>query len=107
MKTAWGKVRAGFAHAFALEAKRDFSAEDRALLARLADAIVARRMGGPAILFLETVQPLNYMGSQALVFLEPFIRPRSPDYGRLAEILESRAAIGELVAAIESRSIPA
>ncbi len=107
MGAAWTKVRAGLAHAFATGPGRAFSAEDVALLARLADRIVARRMAEPAILFLETLRPLNYMGSQALVFLEPFVRPQSPDYRRLAEILESRAAIGELVAAIERRSAAA
>lgn len=105
MGAAWKKARAGLAHAFAIGTDRGFSAEDQALLARLADAIVARRMGAPATLFLESLRPLNFMGSQALVFLEPFVRPRTPDYRRLAELLESRAAIGKLVEAIEARTL--
>ena len=103
MLDRWHRLRAGLSNAFAIEDTRSFSAEDVALLGRIADAIVGRGMGEPAILFLDTCRPLNYIGSQALVFLEPFVRTQTSDYRRLTEILESRAAIAHLVEAIEGR----
>ena len=73
--------------------------EDRELLRRLAVAIVLRRMGAPAMLFLQSLRPLNYIGSQALVFLRPFLTPlfNPRDYKRLAEIAERRQGIGALI----------
>jgi len=73
------RLVAGLRHAFALDGPLGpLTDEDRALLARLAAKVVVRRMAGPAILFLESMRPLNYIGSQALVFLRPFLEP-TPD----------------------------
>ncbi|MBM4030300.1 MAG: hypothetical protein FJ291_00770 [Planctomycetes bacterium] len=73
------------------------------MLASLALAIAKRRMAGPAILFLESLKPLSYIGSQAMLFLRPFLTPllNTERYDRLAEILERREGIEELVKAIE------
>ena len=78
--------------------------EDRALLDKLAGKIVQRRMAMPAVLFLQSVRPLNLIGSQAMVFLRPFLTPlfNPVDYDRVAEILERREGIGALVDAIEA-----
>ena len=76
---------------------------DRELLGHIALAIARRRMVGPAILFLESLRPLSYIGSQAMLFLRPFLTPllNAERYDRLAEILERREGIEELVKAIE------
>ncbi len=91
-------------HAFDLDGPHGaLSDEDRALLKRLALAIVARRMGMPATLFLNSVKPLNYVGSQAMAFLRPFLTPlfNRADYQRLTEIFERRTGISALTDAIE------
>ena len=96
---------AGLRHAFALDGPLGpLTGADRELLARLAAKIVARRMAGPAILFLESARPLNYIGSQALTFLRPFLEPffNPADTKRLAEILERRTGLRALVRAIEA-----
>jgi len=99
------RLARGLRHAFALDGPLGPLTEaDRELLARLASFVVKRRMAGPAILFLESLRPLNYVGSQAMVFLRPFIAQAlgEKDYGRLAEALERREGIGALLDAIES-----
>jgi hypothetical protein len=49
--------------------------EERAheLIDKVSKFIAERRMGAPAILFLETVRPLNFIGSQAMFFIAPFV----------------------------------
>jgi len=99
------KLIAGVRHAFALEGPQGRLTEaDRELLRRLALAIVARRMSTPAVLFLASLRPLNYIGSQAMVFLRPFLTPlfNTKQYERLAAILERREGIGWLIDAIEA-----
>lgn len=95
----------GLRHAFAVEGPLGrLTDEDRALLAKLAAKVVARQMAAPAILFLEGLRPLNYVGSQALHFLRPFLEPffKPADTKRLAEILERREGLRALVRAIEA-----
>ena len=96
----------GIRHAFAMEGPHGpLTDEDHALLRRLADKIVARRMALPATLFLQSVQPLNAIGSQAMVFLRPFLTGlffKQADYDQVAAILERREGIGALVEAVEA-----
>ena len=48
--------------------------EENAVLEKLATKVVDRGMTIPAILFLESVKPLNYISSQAMVFFEPMVQ---------------------------------
>ncbi|HUT32088.1 MAG TPA: hypothetical protein VNE39_01295 [Planctomycetota bacterium] len=106
-KTKWprvAKLRQSLRHAFSMKSPfGPLSEADRELLAQLALAIARRRMVGPAILFLESLRPLSYIGSQAMLFLRPFLTPllNAERYDRLAEILERREGIEALVKAIE------
>ena len=50
--------------------------EEQAILKKVATKVVERRMAVPAIVFLESVKPLNFIGSQVLIFFEPIIQPR-------------------------------
>jgi len=61
-------------------------------------------MAAPATLFLDSLRPLNYIGSQALIFLRPFLTPlfNVAQYDRLTEILERREGLAALVEAIEA-----
>src|SRR2546427_12443486 len=66
-------------HAFALEpGGRPLSPEDVALLERVAATVVERGMATPAILFLESVGPMNFLGSQALHFFTPILEVAFP-----------------------------
>ena len=99
------RFRAGLRNAFALDGPHgELSGEDYALLDRVARAVVDRGMATPAVLLLNSIRPLNSMGSQAMVFLRPFLTPlfRSHDYDRAAAILERRESLGALVEAIEA-----
>ena len=83
--------------------EEEISEDDRALLAKLSDWLVERRLETPAILFLESVRPLSFVGAQGMYFLEPFARAifNVKDYERLARMLERRENLELLVRAIE------
>lgn len=96
-----------FKHAFAVAPDGEpLSAEDLALLERAAVAVVERRMAVPAVLFLESVGPMNFLGSQALHFLTPILEVVLPrhDIERVALLLERRDTLSLLAALIERRA---
>ena len=63
------------------------------------------RMTVPAILFLESVKPLSFVGSQALHFFEPMVTAvfTVPDYERFAALMERRENLETLLVAIERK----
>lgn len=79
--------------------------EDDRLFDRIAEATVRYRMTVPAILFLESVKPLSFVGSQALYFFEPMVRAvfTIPDYERFAALMERRENFEALLVAIEQK----
>ncbi|MDP6418413.1 MAG: hypothetical protein QGG80_02975 [Candidatus Krumholzibacteria bacterium] len=81
------------------------SEEDRELLENLAKKVVRRRLSVPAIFFLESTKPLNYVGSQAMVFFGPFVRMlfESPNYYRYTELFEDREVVELLLRMIEEQ----
>ena len=92
----WQRWRTSLAHAFSTgERAEALGAEDVALLDRLAAAIARRGLVGPALLFLESLAPLNFLGSQALHAASPVLDLAGvgPDADRLAAILERREAV--------------
>ena len=95
--------KAWFRRAFATRSSQPYSAEDLELLDRVAEQVVRRRMTVPAIFFLDSCRPLNYVASQALRFLQPFLTFvfSERDYERLAEILERRDSPSVLISRIE------
>ena len=93
--------------AFAVrDAEEPLALEDVDLLDRVAAAVVARGMAGPAILFLESVGPMNFLGSQALHFFAPILNLacETREIERAAFLLERRDAIPRLIALIETKS---
>ncbi len=100
-------LRAGLRHAFALRSDQPaFTTDDLALLERIADAIVARRMAAPATLFLESMGPMNFLGSQALHFLAPVVECvlTGTEIAQVARLLERRDSIHRLTALIEAKA---
>jgi len=94
-------------HAFAMEPEgQPFSPEDLALLERVAVTVAERGMATPAILFLESVGPMNFLGSQALHFFTPILEVvfAQRDVERVALLLERRDALSRLGAMIENKA---
>ncbi|MCB2231093.1 hypothetical protein KQH82_10295 [bacterium] len=78
--------------------------EQEAVLEKLAHQVVKRGMTVPAIVFLESIKPLNYIGSQAMVFFEPIIQTvfNWKDYDALRLVLERRESIEILIQKVEA-----
>jgi len=70
----WKRWKAVFSHAFALSPHQEaWSPEELALMERVASQLVQRGMATPTILFLESMGPLSFLGSQALYALSPIL----------------------------------
>lgn len=105
----WGKIRAELSHAFSTTSGPEvFTTEDLALLERVADAVVKRGMAAPATVFLESLGPMNFLGSQALYFLTPIVEWafQAKEVEHVARLLERRDTIARLIAIIETKSAP-
>ena len=92
--------------AFALDAAEELSSDDAAFLDRLAEAVARRGMTAPALLFLETMRPLDFVGSQFVLFAAPLLDALwiPEERRRLAALLERRGAVEELMRRIETRA---
>src|SRR5215475_2558400 len=101
------KVRAGFTHAFSTKTETEvFTIKDLALLERVADMVVKREMAAPATVFLESLGPMNFLGSQVLHFFTPIIELalEAQEVSQVARLLERRDTIPHLIAFIEVRA---
>ncbi|MSQ47287.1 MAG: hypothetical protein EXR78_02685 [Deltaproteobacteria bacterium] len=106
----WTRLRNEFAHAFALQTLgRDLTPEELALLEKVAAGIVRRGMADPAVLFLESLGPLNFLGSQVLHGLIPFLELvcDPTELERLANILERRESVEHLSTLITEKAVTA
>jgi hypothetical protein len=85
--------------------ENELTDRQRLLLDKLAIRIVQLRMTTPAILFLESVRPLNYVGSQVMVFFAPLVRGflGLPEWDELRLVLERRESIGYFLDLIEKK----
>jgi hypothetical protein len=99
--------RAALRHAFAVPSVQDgWSPEDQALLDRVAEAVVKRGMAAPATVFLESMGPMNFLGSQALHFMSPILECAfsAKEVTQVASLLERRDTISRLIVLIESKA---
>ena len=80
------------------------SAEDEQLLRAVAERVVRMGLGTAAMFFLESIKPLSFLGSQALVFFEPFVRAflSTAHYQRFASLIERRDNLEFLIQEIEA-----
>lgn len=100
-------LRAELQHAFATRSETiPLSIEDVQLMDRIAEAIVIRGMAAPATVFLESMGPMNFLGSQALHFLSPIIDCvfNAKEVEQVARLLERRDVISRLIILIETKS---
>jgi hypothetical protein len=105
----WDKIRTELTHAFSTKAEADvFTSEDLGLLERVADAVVKRGMTAPATVFLESLGPMNFLGSQALYFLTPIVEWafNVKEVEQVARLLERRDTISRLITIIDTKSAP-
>lgn len=96
-------------HAFLVEKESDFQPDeqDLELIDTVCREIVKRGMATPAVHFLESTRPLNYVGSQTMTFFEPVMHAvlRHPEaWRRFAEILEHRGSVEHLCRRIDELS---
>ncbi|MGE0273878.1 MAG: hypothetical protein AB7G68_04945 [Nitrospiraceae bacterium] len=107
MESKLSRFRAALRHAFAVqEARNELPEEDRVLLERVAEAIVIRGMAAPATVFLESMGPMNFLGSQALHFVSPIIECalNAKEVDQVARLLERRDTISRLIVLIDAKS---
>lgn len=73
------------------------------LIEKIAKRIVDMRMTVPAILFLESMKPLSFIGSQIMVFFQPIFRTffSIREYDEVALMLEERENVEKLILSIE------
>lgn len=99
--------RAGFRHAFGASSdSQSLSVEDGRLMDRVAEAVVTRGMAAPAVVFLESMGPMGFLGSQALHFFTPILDLafNATEVEQVARLLERRDTIARLITLIEAKS---
>ena len=86
--------------------KSDTPEEIEDLARRIARKIVERDLTVPAIMFLESIKPVSFLGSQMLVFANPVVSllVQSGDYYRFVRMIEDRENVEKLTVAIEEEN---
>ena len=78
--------------------------DENRILDKLAQRVVRWKMSVPAIIFLESIKPLNYIGSQTMVFFEPIVQTlfNFRDYDTFRRAMERREKVERLLQKIEA-----
>lgn len=99
-KSAWKK-----AFKVNIEEDHTFSDEEIHLLENLAEAIKKRGLTTPAILFLESFKPMNFIGSQVMVFFTPILSviADTTTYEKYTRILSRRGSIDRFLEILEKQ----
>ncbi len=79
------------------------------LCRKIAKKVVERDLAVPAIMFLESVKPVTFLGSQMLVFANPVVSliVQTGEYYRFVRMIEDRENIEKLTVAIEEENAEA
>lgn len=99
-------IRQGLRHAFSTGTSQEsttLNEKELALVTKLIAVVQKRRLTIPASMFLECMQPLNYIGSQAMAFFRPFLTFvfTPADYDLFQGILEKRDGIKKIIEELE------
>ncbi|KPK99485.1 MAG: hypothetical protein AMJ91_07575 [candidate division Zixibacteria bacterium SM23_73_3] len=83
--------------------RKELTPHQEEILTKIAMKVVSWKMSVPAILFLESVKPLNYVGSQMMAFFEPFVQAifSWKDYDEFRNMMEERGTVEKLLQRIE------
>jgi hypothetical protein len=81
----------------------ELSDDDQVLMDEAAAAVVKRRLAVPAMMFLETVSPMNMLSSSMLHMITPIwgIALPAARLQQVAKLLERRGTIPELIRTID------
>ncbi len=87
----------------ALSTEEPLTEVEAGIVEKIAAKVVSLKMTVPAILFLESVKPLNFIGAQALVFFEPFVQTlfNFKEYDTFRLMMERRENVERLLLKIE------
>ncbi len=92
-------------HAFAVDPPgvAEPSEAQKSVVDRVCAEITRRHLTTPALIFLETFRPFNYLGSQVLHFLHPFASAvlSGEEYRNFTDFLERRGSIDYFCRRIE------
>jgi len=90
-------------HAFAMPSEKPLSDEQKEWLQKLAHKVCERNLTAPALLMLESLRPLGFVSSQAVVFFKPIVSLVFPPErcDEVAALLENRSALESLAEVIE------
>jgi len=98
-------ISANIKHAFAINSKTKSNPteEQKTVVDKVCREIARRHLTTPALIFLESFRPLNFIGSQIMHFFHPFISAvvNADGYQQFSEFLESRNSIDFLYERIE------
>ncbi len=83
--------------------------EQDEVLEKVAKKVVEKRMTVPALMFIESVKPLNFIGSQVMVFFEPIVQTifDFKGYTIFREAIEDRENVELLMQKIEKHDAEA
>ena len=95
----WATLR----HAFAIPRDPDLTEQQRRHLHKIAARVVERGLAYPALLVLEGVQPLSFVGAQVVAFFKPVVSVLFPPQvcEEVIALLERRGTATFLARAIE------
>ena len=90
-------------HPFLKEVLKDEALDEEGLLDAVAARIARMGLGVPAIFFLESSKPLSFLGSQFLVFIEPFVKTfiDIKNYDKFCLMMEDRSNVEKLILKVE------
>lgn len=99
-------IKHEFKHAFSIGTSHEnttLSEKELAVILKLVAVIQKRKLTLPATMFLECAQPLNYIGSQMMVFFRPFLTFffTPAEYDIFQGILEKREGIKRIIEVLE------
>jgi len=79
------------------------SLKDKELIDKYAKKIVDKGLGTIAILAIDSVKPLSYIGSQVLYMFNPLLTmfPYFSDFDRVAELIEDKENVEYFLTRIE------
>ena len=82
---------------------KDGVLDEEGLLNSVAARIARMGLGVPAIFFLESSKPLSFLGSQFLVFIEPFVKTfiDIKNYDKFCLMMEDRSNVEKLILKVE------
>jgi len=92
-------------NAFAIESPENCkpSQEQKLVVDKICKEVVRRHLTTPALIFLESFRPLNYIGSQIMHYFQPIISAvlTGDGYQHFTEFIEQRGSVDYMCSRIE------